>query len=60
MALWLARAQSAERWLSDFGASESLHIHFYHGNLTVQQLNTHARNAKRAIDELLILLRPGS
>ena len=56
----LAEAQESERWLSDFGAAESLHIHFYHGNLTAQQLNTHARNTWRAADELLLILQPGT
>ena len=53
----LATALNLERWLSDFGAAEWLHVHFYHGNLTRQQLHTHARNTARATEELLRILQ---
>ena len=53
----IAEAQETDRWLSDFGAAESLHIHFYHGNLTAQQLNTHARHTRRAAEELFRILQ---
>ena len=53
----LATALNLERWLSDFVAAEWLHVHFYHGNLTRQQLHTHARNTARATEELLRILQ---
>ncbi len=52
----LANSLGQERWVSDFGAAEGLHIHFYHCNLTGQQLSTHARNTERATEQLLLIL----
>ena len=56
----LATEQNLARWMSDFGAAERLHIHFYHGNLTRPQFNTHARNTVRAIRDLLRVLQAGT
>ncbi len=56
----LAASQNLDRWLSDFGAAEGLHIHFYHGNLTLVQLSTHARNTRRGTEELLRILQVGA
>ncbi len=53
----LAASQNLDRWLSDFGAAEGLHIHFYHGNLTPLQVNTHARNTQRGTVELVRMLQ---
>ena len=56
----LAASRNLERWQSDFGAAEGLHVHFYHGNLTLQQLHTHAQNTRRATVELLGILQAES
>ena len=53
----LAASLNQQRWRSDFGAAEHLHIHFYHGNLTTQQVHTHARNARRGAEGLLRILQ---
>ena len=52
----LSISQSLERWISDFGAAERLHVHFYHGNLTQSELRTHTQAATRAVQQLLRIL----
>ena len=53
----LAAKQNLERWRSDFGAAEQLHLHFYHGHVGPRELRTHRRSATRAIRELLLILQ---
>ena len=52
----LSISQGLERWRSDFGAGEKLHIHYYHGNLRTSELHTHTRAATRAVQHLLRML----
>jgi hypothetical protein len=49
----LASSLNQDSWRSDFGAAEQLHIHFYHGNLTGNELGTHMTGARRGVRELL-------
>ena len=49
----LASSLNQDSWRSDFGAAEQLHIHFYHGNLTRNELGTHMTGARRGVRELL-------
>ena len=48
--------QGLERWRSDFGAAEKLHVHFYHGNLDTAEKHTHTRATIRAVQQLLQML----
>ena len=43
-------------WTSSFGAAEQLHYHFYHGDLTSGQLNSHTRQADASTLNLLEIL----
>ena len=52
----LAISQNLERWRSDFGAGEKLHVHFYHGNLRASELRTHTQATTRAVQQLLRML----
>ena len=53
----LTLLQGLERWRSDFGAAEKLHVHFYHGNLNATERHTHTRATTRAVQQLLEMLR---
>lgn len=53
----LAISHNAERWRSDFGAAQELHVHFYHGDLDSSELHTHTRAASRAVRQLLQMLQ---
>ena len=53
----LAETKQRERWRSDVGAGEHLHSHFYQGNLTEQELQTHRAAARFAIRQLIQILQ---
>ena len=53
----LSTSQNLERWRSDFGAAESLHVHFYHGDLDTEVRRTNMRVTIRAIRQLLRVLQ---
>ena len=50
------RRQRGNQWRSSFGAAEQLHSHFYHGDLTDDELQTHRQAAAEGIQELMGML----
>jgi hypothetical protein len=59
IARYLDAALGGNVWRSRFGAAEGLHSHFYHGNLTEDQLRTHKQATVEGAQELLRMLRTG-
>ena len=55
-AQYLDTAQGGNKWRSCFGSAEQLHFHFYHGDLSVGELQTHWQNTDRGTRELLAML----
>ena len=53
----LTTKRNLERWQSDFGAAEQLHLHFYHGHIEPREFRSHRRAATRATQELLRMLQ---
>ena len=49
-------AQGSNEWSSNFGAAERLHRHFYHGDVSAQELRTHRRRTREGTLELLRML----
>ena len=49
-------AQGGNRWRSYFGSAEQLHEHFYHGDLSDDELQTHTQLTARGTLELLSTL----
>ena len=49
----LDNVHGGNTWTSKFGAAERLHFHFYHGNLSPGELNTHRRQAQAGAINLL-------
>ena len=53
----LTTKRNLQRWQSDFGAAEQLHLHFYHGHIEPREFRSHRRAATRATQELLRMLQ---
>ena len=49
----LDAATGGNRWRSRFGSAERLHLHFYHGNLTQDELRGHKQATSEGARELL-------
>ena len=52
----LAALHQRPQWISDLDTAEDFHIHFYHGRLTHQRINSNRPKVARFVNRLLSLL----